>query len=57
MIWLNLLILGLNIAVYLANRKLKVNSKIYTLPIIKGQGVVILNKDGKPVVEFEKPLK
>lgn len=57
MIWINLTILGLNIAIYLANRKLKVNSKVYTLPIVDGEGVKILNKDGKPVVIFEKPLK
>lgn len=57
MIWINLLILGLNIAIYLANKRLKVNSKVYTLPIVDGEGVKILNKDGKPVVIFEKPLK
>jgi hypothetical protein len=51
------MILALNVAVYIANRRLRINSKIYTLPIIDGEGVKILNKDGKPVVIFDKPLK
>lgn len=57
MIWINVIILALNIAIYVANRRLKVNNKIYTLPIIDGEGVKILNKNGEPVVIFDKPLK
>ena len=54
---LNIVILALNFIIYKMNKKNSLNDKIYTLPIIKGDGVEILNKDGKPVVIFEKPLK
>ena len=53
---INVVILVLNLIVYLANRKIRF-SNIYSLPIFDGQGVKILNKEGKPVVIFDKPLK
>lgn len=57
MIIANLVILVLNIIIYIKNRKIVIDKKIYSLPIFEGNGVVIMNKKDQKVVEFKEPLK
>lgn len=50
-VW-NLIILAVNLSLFIANRRHK-----YITPTKDGKGIIIKNKDGKPVVIFDKPLK
>lgn len=53
MIWMNVIILLTNIALFILN----IRRPRYIKPTKDGKGIIIKNKEGKPLAIFDKPLK
>ncbi|MEX0274299.1 MAG: hypothetical protein AB3N16_07975 [Flavobacteriaceae bacterium] len=56
---INIALVGLNFLIYRRTKKVGVNPNLHSLPVHTqdGHGVVIENKQGKPVAEFKKELQ
>ena len=54
-----IILIIVNYIVYRATKKYGLDPEKHSVPLHteNGEGVVIMNKDNRPVVEFKKPLK